>query len=197
MASSCVKNDEVVIPLNMDAISYMGFNIGSWWVYEEVSTGEIDSMYVSYQNRRWTEDLTLYRDVDVRYETMGIGLESNLGSFAGIWSPEYYNYIDLPTNQIPYLYEEVNNASCCRGVFYIEHPTNAPTGLHSYYPDFLLPDSITINGITYQKTIRANYQTSLKGNLYKTRTFAKNVGCIQYELFDGRTFNLIKHNVVP
>lgn len=209
--TSCKDDDEPNTPSDpcttcqsvMEAKDYFYFKMGSWWVYEEETSHERDSMYVTSS----ANDPNSY-DFDVK-------IKSNLTDYTYHYWPVYYSgggNGGCSPNGVAYkkcIYVNLSKAKFQdllgqSDVFFIKHSLNE----FIYTGDALAcgPNKLTVSGIFDEyvlpnevvgKTICMSEDCSLQEGRQPIKVFySKNIGIIRKELIDSnQVWNLVNYHI--
>lgn len=172
--------------------AYIIFPKGSYWIYEEANTKEIDSVYI-YRSESNIENGA--SKLGYNYEKYTSGYKSSLSEQDSVRG---FGYPDL-NDQNLFVYEE----------FRLNDFTNAPYTFFSggsiaqtikYTSDFAIQyesfyTSLKIEDDTYQNVKvfhhNINYFSYQSERIY----FAENIGIIKRELFNGQTWQLKRYHI--
>ncbi len=190
----CKKDKPIYpfIPLDKEFLSYFAFPVGSWWVYEEVSTSQKDSAYVfNYTIEKRTDkksgannfdyELLTLREV-IRNDTM------NGGARPWIW--DEWVYVFKQGYYISGLYKETYS-------FFKQgywEPSLLMDGSSNTYISQQLY-SMEILSTTYYNIIVISHNIQQSDNPFKNIYYSKNVGVIRRDFFDGTIWELKSHYI--
>lgn len=188
----------------LEAKEYFLFKVGSWWVYEEETTHERDSMYVTEANN----DPNSY-GFDIRIKSALTGYEYHY------W-PVYYQAISGCSTTLPV------NKKCLyvkRGkgkfqdnlgesnVFFVKYKIGdfSYTGSElNYCPDsritiVSIKDSFVVGQFTFQKTVRIDEDCCFQEGKQPTVFYhSKNIGIVRKEFIDSnQVWNLVNYYIAP
>ena len=185
----------------LEAKSYFAFNVGSWWVYEEETTHERDSIYV-----------TEFAD-DPSSPNFDCYMYSEYQGFTFNFYPQYISskkcsYDGLTTNKCVYIHrskyapQNYIGDNICFYIQYrlgdqipianIDYPTNKLT-----VSDILT--TYSINSLSFGKTIKiSENHTYIEHNNPTNHYYAKGVGLVRKELLDSnQIWNLVSFHIEP
>lgn len=182
---------------------FFAFKIGSWWVYEEETSGERDSVYVTQSSINpdgYDFDIRMYSTLEgytYHYWPMyasGAALcsttepmtgkclyikrsKGKLGDFVGEDNCFFVNY-------------RVNDFMYNGGNIYFE---NNKIIVHEISPTFSIGD------LNFEETVKIHeLSTRIEGIQPTNHYFSKNVGLIKKELLDSnQTWNLVDYHIEP
>ncbi|NOX46189.1 MAG: hypothetical protein GXO89_04345 [Chlorobi bacterium] len=192
--SSCGKKE--YFPLSDEFKSFAVFPVGSYWVYEEINSGFVDTMTVkevSIEYEVRAESNRYYEQGYIHYRTRKSGLI--IGSISNTSPNSNCGYLNslLLRNSTDTLHSEFldvdNEFFCC-----------CEPGSKSWFnPMFKYSgviDTVTAGGYKFQNA-RA-FSNTIEDTAYleqfpgtvKISYFAKNVGLIKWEQFNGNVWEL-------
>lgn len=174
---------------------YTLFKNGSWWVYNRANSTDTDTMTVikrdveiadpSYISYKWEQYLLHLKSTYYKNDTIIL-----LGDVS---SP-----LDFDTDYSRYLYS--TSFSSFLITFFSNKPLKYRLSLYdnmeTEYREF--HNSITLNGITYNnvKVFEIFSRVPIDQRLPRVIHYAKNIGIVRKELWNGQVWNLVKQNVV-
>jgi len=195
---SCFKPNDIdketaFLPEEFKA--YTVFNEGTWWIYEDIHTGERDSSFVfsdttfikdsdriSFMYER-NEQLTVRRNDTISKEAFpsSRGLEEGYiyiyreGDY-----PNFSSFMYLLTNPI----DSVNQQIPVQGGAFI----------------ISMSQTSTIQNQLYSKTITVSFDGAVAENgnppwRIRSCTFAQNVGMIRIQYYDGTIWELVDYHI--
>lgn len=187
----------------LEAKDFFVFKIGSYWVYEEETTHQRDSLYVvDYAN------VTNDYDFDVR-------IKSSLTEYIYHYWPTYYGNITgcnvngtvtnrcLYVNRSKYKFQDHLGETI---IFYLNYNIgeNISTGSDmDYCPDNHLSyaakyDSIMVGNNFFHNVVRVDQECEFAEGKQPTRFYySKNIGIIKKEFLDSnQVWNLVNHFVI-
>lgn len=176
------------------------FNYGSWWVYEEVNSGQRDSLYVletfsdtntyyfsttlfdaqtEYRYRFWTEGLDS-DEMMVKKSKKSVNIKRSKGK-PGELVGENYCFTFYPLEG-----KYVGTYAFISGIRYFGDLT-----VEEFYDVYSLNDS------TFNEVVKINEEyTSIENGQQTNHFYASGVGLIRKELIDSnQTWNLVKYNI--
>lgn len=185
----------------MEAKDYFAFKEGSWWVYEEETSHQRDSMYVyNYQN-------------DVNSPDFECDLRSFLTDYEYYYYPVYSNnpscsYTGISTSKCVFIHREkgkigdyVGDGTC----FFIQYREDVSIGVSNYpipnnrlyIKDILM--TYTLGNLQFAKTIKLyEDHTLIEHNSPTNHYFSKGVGLVRKELIDSnQVWNLVSYHIEP
>ena len=177
--------------MDQTSIDFCVFDAGSWWVYEEVSTGQRDTVKVTLVGRYLQDDDETYSvkldGYNSKYtSTMHKKMSSRCGiafnNLEDIHSIEYFG-------EFPSLYEDLCFANSIDSSYVID-----------YYPGQKIQFWDSLNQLKIGnhefKDIRIfENSIGLYSSYQKTIYWARHVGKIKIKRADGTTWNLIDYKV--
>ncbi|MES2556446.1 MAG: hypothetical protein V4604_09870 [Bacteroidota bacterium] len=184
------------------AKDFFYFKMGSWWVYEEETSHERDSMYVIEAN----DDVNGY-DFDIR-------IKSALTDYEYHYWPIYFSGISGCSEVTPiskkclFVKESKGNPGDFIGesnCFFIRHRkgefvsafnVNFPD--NKVYIDDIL-DTFQLNSFSFPSTIKTHELAKIQDNNQPTNYYyAKGVGIVRKEFLDSnQVWNLVDYYIVP
>jgi hypothetical protein len=183
-AAGCKKPDPVVLEVDDDFLEYCWFPEGNRWIYQEQSDSNlVDTVKITYKNftnaplEEYDHEFELYVfDYEVRGEPFSVTIY-----------PDH-----LPEEPKRLLYKESdNNGAWSVHFFRSERDTLTIDFAKTYFAFY--QDGITVAGIFYPDAIKVVHAASAFGNPTRSIVFAKNVGIVQREFWDGTIWDLVEH----
>ena len=185
---TCVKK-ETVYPtyyFGQEFRDYVIYKPGSYWIYQELATGEIDSIYL-YKQSFYINKST--QKIDYNYE--GIS-ESKISSLHDTLT---YSGNVLGKNPCGEYKAITVNGFVNSNVNYFEGEIgySALTASYTFYTE--KKDSIEFNKLKFfEVKIFENAMQIFSNQPFKTY-YSKHVGLVRTELFNGQVWNLIRYKV--
>lgn len=180
MGSNCRDDCNDPVPfhkLDQDFLSYCVFPAGSWWVYEEENSGEIDSTYIT--SMQYTKDENILgRGCDVRYEYEAVNIRKVIKG-EELYATAYPQIVDA--NSV--WYYAYNQGSI---LHFFKFPDNRDTLRKDFFRTQY--DSLIVSGKPYLKVVE------IRSGSY-SEFYSKDVGLIRREFNDSTKWNLIKHHI--
>jgi hypothetical protein len=198
--SYCDKNPGMCETV-LEAKSYFAFKVGSWWVYEEETTHERDSIYVTeFADDPSSPDFDCY-------------MYSEYQGFNFHFYPQYIasnkcSYSGVSTNKCIYIHRSkyapqnfIDDDVC----FFIQYRLGDKIPISNIdFPS----DKLTIsdilseysnNALSFGKTIKiAEDHTFIENNSPTYHYYAKGVGLVRKELIDSnQVWNLVSYHIEP
>ena len=189
----CRKKDEpkAFIPLDKEFLSYFAFPVGSWWVYEEVNSGEKDSMYVIKYDIHKHEN----NKEDLDYWRLSYHLSNSLQDFY-FWARPNPNIILNDTLFVlTEAYNLVNDGTVTAIRFFYSKKKKYLFSINDNTYIKNIYDSLTVGSMDFYDVYHIEKLKQEYENLIKGQYFAKNIGIIKKEYFDGRIFELNKYYI--
>lgn len=177
-------------PITEDAKHYVVFPKGSYWIYEEVNNGNIDSVYL-YRSEVSRENGARDFGFDFELFTAGYGSSYTGDSTRGTGHP-FHN------DQNIWSYSEGSRSDPSgESALIFLSPLNVSES-RRYAEDFTLifesqQESMKMDGVTYDSVKVFRHNIMVFANQSERIFFAKDVGIIKRELFNGQTWVLKKH----
>jgi hypothetical protein len=197
----CINNPQLC-ETPMEAKLYFSFKVGSWWVYEEETTHERDSLYVTeYADDPTSTNFTtrIYSpNQDFFYVYYPVSSSGNGCNDNGISSGRCIYVKRVKTKPGNYVGEE----NC----FFIQHKKNDQIGTSNvqFWDDKITVsevyyDSFTLGDLTFNRTVKIHEgHTFIENNNPTYHYFAKGVGLIRKELLDSNeVWNLVNYHIEP
>lgn len=197
----CINNPQLC-ETPMEAKLYFSFKMGSWWVYEEETTHERDSLYVTeYVNDEQSPDFStrIYSErEDYYYHYFPWIISSNNCFPNGISSSKCIHVKRSKGNIGDYIGEDI--------CFFIQHKKNDQIQITNvqFFGDKLTIsevyyDSFTLGDLTFNRTVKIHEDhTFIENNNPTYHYFAKGVGLIRKELLDSNeVWNLVNYHIEP
>lgn len=190
----CVKLPDPVpfYPVPEEVEPYFLFRKGSYWIYEEINSSKIDSVYL-YQSKIIRQDgesdfgynFELYLAGFYRSSTgdsiRGYGQPSFGDENIWMYEEEYFSTAS-PGSAITFLYPlNVGQRQRLGGDFAVS------------YESYL--DSILLNGEKHYEVMQFRHAATMSPNHTERIYYAKNVGVIKRELFNGEVWDLKKYHI--
>lgn len=202
--SNCKKRPKECnshIPLHPQAYTYFVFEKGSYWIYKDEQSGDMDTVTINQFNERdyWaykvlgTKDCPCFKQFGLDYNHSyfknlidGISVEANI-SFKNKTNES--NVIiqgtlnKMPLDEYRFIWREY-----APGLW---HETGSGAG------SVALLDSMKTKDSTYHKVIRLQYPKFYIGQDWLLELYvAPNIGTIRFVDSANRTWNLINYNVI-
>lgn len=191
MGTSCKKEcDEPTpfYPLDEDFLSYFAFPVGSWWVYEEVNTGERDSCYVILNETEVDEMFLGRKDgcgFSYKYEQLYLSevihndtVNGSAMAHAPIQKLDYYFF------------------SHQKGAFF--KIINLELGRDTFNRELFIRDryeTLKVRGILYENVIVIGQSVSSQNEFPQNIYYSKNVGVIRRDYTEGTQWELVKYHI--
>ncbi len=186
----CKKSDPTYYtPLSQEFLSYFAFPKGSWWVYKEINTGAIDSIYVERFNIENQSDpkggggnaqSLIYYLNGGKYKSYGGaggGKSNTSDTVEYIYVESYYGINGFTYSAQRFLY-----------------PTwPGKLGTDIYILKHF--DSTNIQGNFYHEVYVTAYTSQSYQDPIKSEYYCKNVGVIRREFYDGTIWELTKYHL--
>jgi hypothetical protein len=198
--SYCEKNPGMCETV-MEAKDYFAFKQGSWWVYEEETSHERDSMYV---------DQATNDPDDPGFDCYVISTRSG---YTYHYYPQYTStsgcsYTGISTKRCVYIRRSKGVIGDYIGqdiCFFIQNRKGdqAPMTNINYQNDKLTIEDIvisyTLNSFIFNKTIKVHEDhTYIEHNSPTNHFFSKGVGLVRKELIDSnQVWNLVDYYIAP
>jgi hypothetical protein len=181
MGSNCRDDCNEPVPyhsLDKDFLSYCVFPEGSWWVYEEENSGEIDSTYIISKESGRREGI-LGRGCDVRYEYEAVNIRKVIRG-EELYATAYPQIVDA--NSVwHYAYNQGST------LHFFKFPDNRDTLTEDFFKTRY--DSLIVSGKIYKDVIE------IRSGSYWSEFYSKDVGLIRREFNDSTKWNLIKYYI--
>ncbi|MEO5643665.1 MAG: hypothetical protein ABIQ40_06495 [Bacteroidia bacterium] len=183
--------EPIYTPLNAEFKAWCAYKPGSWWTYKEISSANRDSMWVSY----YSEDKKHLPTENYYYYQLSMHVSSLNDSF----ETHYYNGAPIyPDGNKQWNFGEnynINQGTLSEGRFYFT--TTLPLSLQSYTTVIQL-DSFDLSGSgdRYYTINKINNSVSAYSNWIKTEYYARNIGVIRREMFNGEIWEVENYNIV-
>jgi hypothetical protein len=193
LLQNCGPKEDTRPTIYMDqtSIDYCVFDAGSWWVYEEVITGELDTIKVTYVNRYLLDDDEKYsvkRDgygskyTSTKYKKLSSRCGVSISKLEDINSIEYFG-------EFPYLYDDLCFTNSIDSSYKIDYYS----GQKIQFWDSL--NQIKIGKHEFKDIRIFENSIGLYSSYQKTIYWARHVGKIKIKRADGTTWNLIDFKV--
>jgi hypothetical protein len=193
MATTCNKKEKQYPTYYMDQEfkDYTLFKVGSYWVYQDSATKQIDSVYlykqeITINDRRKIVDYN-YQDVfenlytsyynDTIFRNGGAKLKGDTQSYCAYFEGMLTSFINAP-----YLYFGSANEGT---TFY--HDGNL---IYLKFNDIITIGNTSYSNVKIFELIKESYPLQIKKIFH-----AKHKGVIRKELFNGQVWNLIRYHV--
>ena len=197
----CTTHPDLCEPTTA-AKDYFLFKEGSWWVYEEETTHERDSLYViEYANDPTSADfdITLYSSrEDMRYHYFPLIVQVSPCSNGGV-SEKKCIYVKRSKGNFG---NYIGEANC----FFIQYHKEAFTGNNNiYHPDNRITvkeiyDTFDLGALHFDtRTIKIFEDYTLTEHHSPTNHyFTKGIGLIRKEILDSnQVWNLVDYHIEP
>ncbi|CAN5877628.1 hypothetical protein BH11BAC7_BH11BAC7_15240 [soil metagenome] len=184
--------EPIYTPLNPEFKEWCAYKQGSWWAYKELASSNKDSIWVNYYSEdkvHGPDDFYFYRLVE--------HITSANDSFG-----THYYYADpgdpLYANPNEWALVEnynINQITLSQGRLYFATSgtlTIPPNMISTILDSFVLVSS----GDIYYHVIQVTNSVSEYGNWIKTEYYARNVGVIRREMFNGEIWEVENFNIV-
>ncbi len=179
------------IYIDQTSIDFCVFDVGSWWIYEEVVTGVRDTIEVTYVDRDVLDDVEIFtRKRDGYSSKYTSNMYKQLSSRCGVSISKIEDiHFKEFFGEFPYLYEDLCFTNSIDSSYKIDYYsgqkiqfwdslTQLKVGNHEFKDIRIFENSIGLYS-SYQKTIY----------------WARHVGKIKIKRADGTTWNLIDYKV--
>lgn len=192
----CNDKERQIIYIDQETKDYCDFKKGSWWVYKEEKTGMIDTVSVyNYENKIVSiEELSPVDFEQTRVFTIWslYGHDLTMASpFIKIAADNGININASVEEQYPY------GISYPAIIYYTLDTIGSKIKIYSSdeikYVNY--KDSIELEGKTYYK-VKEFSTTAFSNKKQKSIFWAKYIGRIRFETFDGEIWNLINYHVI-
>jgi len=192
LLQNCGPKEDTRPTIYMDqtSIDFCVFDVGSWWIYEEVVTGLRDTIEVTYVNRSIIDDHRFGVKHDGYFSKYASTVHDEIKKSSGVsvFNPQFV-YSQESFGEFPYLYNdlcytnsidssEVFKKSDGQKIQFWDSLTQLKVGNHEFKDVRIFENSIGLYS-SYQKTIY----------------WARHVGKIKIKRADGTTWNLIDYKV--
>jgi hypothetical protein len=184
------------MPLPQMAKDYFLFNNGSYWVYENTSTNETDSFYIS-NFRDFTGDNNIFK--------YGINLNKCYEGYDYKLFSKQFKRFDVGIGP----FEPDNNKEFKNQLYFLNEYSELTQQLYSkiyFIGDSIYPseelggsisqfDSLSVNNYFYKNILQVT--NTVTGIDYtKQSIYAKNIGMIQFTTNDNITWILKRYHIV-
>jgi len=180
MGSNCRDDCNEPVPfhkLDKDFLSYCVFPEGSWWVYEEEISGEIDSTYIISKESGRKEGI-LGRGCNVKYEYEYITIQQVINEDV-IFCHASPRIVDVNT----VWYYAYSKSSV---IHFFKFPDNRDTLRKDFFRTRY--DSLIVSGKSYMNVVE------IRSGSY-SEFYSKDVGQIRRGFKDSTKWNLIKYHI--
>ncbi len=187
------KNIVKVLPHAMD---FFYFKTGSWWVYEEETSGEKDSVWVGLHQTKTSNATVSKRDCHCgkgkcveEFSTSFFSSNAKGKSLYGFNIGSSLIEGEFTIMEGGNIYK---NASGYR-ITYRDYKYDKESPTYGIYEDL---DSIVVNGKTYKDILHHYYpkQDNIPDWQHEA-WYARNIYLVKFRLWDGTTWNLVKYNI--
>jgi hypothetical protein len=191
--SACRKPEPepVYTPLDPEFKAWAAYKLGSWWMYKETNSGVQDSIWVT----EYTEQ-KFDGDYENNYWEFWMRIQSSIDSF-GL---HHYNGKPSIFNDNFSTLGEVYNYfnSGYQGIGRLYFPYTFPNELLPAGITITLLDSIVLSGSgdIYYNIYKITNAASEYGNWIKTEYWARNIGVVRREMFNGEIWELENYFIV-
>ncbi|CAN5877647.1 hypothetical protein BH11BAC7_BH11BAC7_15250 [soil metagenome] len=180
--------EPVYTPLNAEFKAWCAYKPGSWWTYKELSSANRDSMWVN----SYVEEA-----VDPPHEEAYYRFWMRINSVNDSFGIHYFMGAPNNTRTQWALGENysVAQGSSSESRFY--YTISPPLSLQTYTTVTHLDSlSLTGSGDIYYTVVKISNSISAYGNWIKTEYYARNVGVIRREMFNGEIWEVENFNSV-
>lgn len=191
---SCDRSDnsEYVRKINVDdeILEYTYFPEGSYWIFKNVVSGEIDSSFVSIQGERYSRyEKEWIDDKYLNFESLSIRKFIRGREFSCMTFIEHY---EATTPLKLTTYRIYNNELGSDYPFSWDSTKSlAQSNNHVEFHD-----SIWVGARWYYNVLESNLTPEIEDSVYFVRTFyAKGIGAIRREFSDGSSWDLVKYHI--
>ncbi|NQW42045.1 MAG: hypothetical protein HQ463_01250 [Bacteroidetes bacterium] len=192
--TECTAANTVKFP--QDALDRFYFKNGTYWVYQDSATGNIDSAWV--RNARLEThtpngyggdicyDYRYYRLVTDYYKDSFLvwiipnNVSDKIQDTASMYFDITYNLLKTNKSNTYYRFNSYFN-------YY--DSTNQHSG------KIQILKQVTLNNKTYNNCLLLYYPNSIE-DIYKYAYYAKNIGLVKYQLKNGSVWKLIRYNII-
>ena len=192
----CKDKERQTIYIDQETKDYCDFKTGSWWVYKEEKTGMVDTVSVyNYENKIVSiEELS---PVDFE-QTRAFTIWSSYGHDLTKASPLIKIAADNGINMNATVEEQYPYAISYPSIIYYTLDTIGSkreiyAGDEIKYENY--NDSIELEGKIYYQ-VKEFSTSAFSSKKHKSIFWAKHIGRIRFETFNGEIWNLINHYVI-
>ncbi|MGB1242259.1 MAG: hypothetical protein ACPG49_07045 [Chitinophagales bacterium] len=194
IASCTEKKDTAYVPEEFKI--YTVFNEGTWWIYEEVLSGEKDSSFVFSSKTRILNHRSLsykqemieqqtVRKKDTIYQLTYPSDKLIEGLYLYTYKEENRRNFSFPMTLLPYPIDSIGQQVPFQGGAVIT----------------AIEEKIIIQNQTYLNTISVSFDRAVAENgnpPWKIRscTFAQNIGMIRIQYYDGTIWELVDYKII-
>lgn len=185
-----------------EAKKYFAFNLGSWWVYEEETSGERDSVYV-------TQAL-----IDLNSYNFDIRTHSSYQGYNYHYWPMYLSGIstcssvDAVSKKCLFIKKSKGKPGDFIGegyCFFVNYNLNDFLGSFNVYFEnnkiiiSEIKESFSLGDLSFLKTIKVHeLNTYMEGKQPTNHYYSKGVGLVRKELLDSnQVWNLVNYHIAP
>ncbi len=190
--SSCKKNKAETVLIPQEFKDYTVFPEGSWWVYKEIHTGEKDSSYVFF-------------------DTTGIGWDEKRGYNAEgsqqliIRRNDTINKIIGSQDRFTHIYREISSMNTQVTTYVLFNPIDSIGQQAPIQGGVIIQDktpTLSVQNQLYQDIIVTSFKGVVSENPVNnmgwhihTATFARSVGMVRIQYFDGTIWELVDYHI--
>lgn len=196
---NCDSTNTVLIPQDMKARFY--FKEGTYWIYKNISTGEIDSIWVFYSEIRieptsrkifahgWKK---CYESFDIRTRNKMFYQSDKYYTNYGI---SLYPIDELNSKNELFGIREVSPVTNFRTQFRIEIIGNNYENQSGF--EINIVDSINLStNMSFRDVLNLNYPNGTSNDMYNEMYYAKNIGLVKFTRSnDNSTWELIRYKI--
>ncbi len=194
-ATVCTLKNTVFTPL--DAKSKFIFKDSSYWIYEDSSSGIIDSVWVSrcqvgignIEKVNYETKGKCYEGITVDYNSKRNRTYSIKIFAGGTKINTNYDFEPFSVSFVDFISKEISDQILMNGNTFVEE--SDPD-----YGDVVLLDSMKVKDQIFKKVICTSNRNSIEPYLYLEAYFASGIGLIKFKLKNGTTWNLIRHKAL-
>lgn len=191
----CKDKERQTIYIDQETKDYCDFKTGSWWIYKEEKSGIVDTISVyNYENKIVSIEELSHVDFE---QTRAFTIWSLYGHDLTKASPLIKIAADDGINIKATVEEQYPYAISYPSIIYytlvtIGSKIEIYAGDEIKYENY--HDSMELQGRTYYQ-VKEFSTSAFSSKKQKSIFWAKNIGRIRYETFDGEIWNLINYKV--
>ncbi|HYG16064.1 MAG TPA: hypothetical protein VEC12_09945 [Bacteroidia bacterium] len=206
--NSCKEEepDEIVVAFPEDAVNYFYFKTGSYWIYQNNKTNEVDSVWVHHSFKSWYSAESW--DKKTIYKIELIRMECNTSSYGTYWSFDFrpFNYAGNQNNVSYSLWggrSKISELTRCtlwkypfnEGINQVSNIKGVDTSLYRIAGTH---NTVTIGSKTYSSVLKVNITNCIFMDKHDINMYwAPNYGIIKIEdLDDSSSWELVRHHLI-
>jgi len=177
--SSCNKDAQKSIPLNQLTLDYFQFKDGSEWTYELVSDTTVQEHVVATD---FTSGKNRFDEIEISFFKYNLISDKNYSIMVRAESG-----MKDPVDQVVFV---TKDSFLTYGPILWSDATDVSVGGND---SFRYDESVRIGGVEYNKVIRIGFANH---PIYKNISMSKELGIVQKQYRNGKTFRLREYKII-